>query len=1572
MEVEKLRHWRESYWENVKGSRYVEAKDNRKRHDDILLRQYNKSVTQTYDEWADREVSRTRMQSEAPILSEKIDFASGQTLGIFGVPMHPGSFARDGHVPGLDQGDVHVFSSAPQTEFENSSIHILELQADLARTQSLYDLLINDSKRLDSAMSRMCELRENHERDYTQLTNEITETSRSQLGPPRRMPSKDETLSTHERKTQQFHIKKMMDNLQHSIDVSNEKKLSIDAQLLSLAKDLSIKRNAVKSSEQISSTINGGLGMLPVVVGRNISKVMGNDITAQPLEMYNAITQQSKFTEYEKDSKLAIKIHKEGVVMDRSLWYARQSGNETKLEIERTLNKLSDITKRLKSSVTDMNKLNVVEALTAYFMTDTFFLNPIQTKIYGPICWFKNRNKRLCKSIEEFDCGVGSMGAISFDDDGQNDSAKHDNKNSIEVVQEKFVDINENIDENKASDDNSSIFSNGEKGGGDESDYSDEEEDEEEGDDFQEESKKTKVFGVSLKAGQNKGFCIGAVKMPKVGIWSIFLTICRRGHEQCHISPDGKDYISVQMGSDMKTLKPVGTFKNVINPMTGAVLYDVKYVLRGDTLCYRFDFSSSSLFGAEHMVVSAGMYEEYEMLPLEVLRIDTGRERVLSSYIRLIRAVDNNGKMRLVQLLEELLDVEHSDALIWDSKILQNYPQRYTREYFLRILRAEILVERKKQNERIKAEERGEIEKDPYEAMMEGRKAAVNLTESQYEKVQLSLAKNIKRKQEIQMPAVFAARELVGKRLDIYDPEQDRWRHVVVQNSNIRWIDGGVTARLTHILQEVNKYNENIGNIFEMDLKTVRYVLSATQIVDEQMLQRVKESSDIEIKIEEVTKKTQKDLKSDRKFFKQLIAKNKRRLFSIKTESENASASSLDSQLQEYLNAPETKRLLKKKSHDILVAINNGLIAKIPHATSAQQAEKVARERISSDWRDDQANLLQRQLAKEALEITKVIEVLLNDMRISQTNIHDLAFMEKRQLKLKLKKLKEEHMNSISQQLNIKGFDKAVIQPKLCEHVKAKAWGDCYGSGVRCLNCGKELTDLWKEESQLLGYGSGCDPAFNEALNRHRTNEVSFRFKDSAEIATMENERIRLEKERRIMNLEEVSFYDFQDIVAVYDFDRRHARDLKAQGVFRQGLQWKPEELKYFETTKRIQYESQLEKDGLFIDEEALKNFDALSHIENPPPTFRADDERHHAQYKEFVYAMGRLNTFNIRINELKRQRMDLLTDRKLYSEVLVSLHKESFTFEHTLTDLENDLERTSHMLYVYSYMVELYTKANKILLNAQRERKRCEMRKCGLWDDVKETREKLNILHEETRDLLKLKFVYDLDIDNYKTVLDDNIAKSKMYYDQWKVSEENSSALIYCRPGDVINCKYGQCKVIMYRHDDQMLMIELPFCNPPAKGWIQAWEIIRHDRNLQHAERLIMRIEDERMKKFDSTENAMMLKELYTMRNEELICRRRWELEDLQNAEEGIVQTRYEKILNAQYHVTQTPNFQLEVNKKVEKIMDIKIKANLEDSQKKLSLKKGKVKRFSAWKKHKMRLALDLELKKQSILRVC
>ena len=53
----------------------------------------------------------------------------------------------------------------------------------------------------------------------------------------------------------------------------------------------------------------------------------------------------------------------------------------------------------------------------------------------------------------------------------------------------------------------------------------------------------------------------------------------------------------------------------------------------------------------------------------------------------------------------------------------------------------------------------------------------------------------------------------------------------------------------------------------------------------------------------------------------------------------------------------------------------------------------------------------------------------------------------------------------------IPNFHLAVPPSTYCQHIRAKAWGNLYGTGERCLDCGRELTLTHEEPTQQAGVG---------------------------------------------------------------------------------------------------------------------------------------------------------------------------------------------------------------------------------------------------------------------------------------------------------------------------------------------------------------------------------------------------------------------------------------------------------------------------------------------------------------------
>jgi hypothetical protein len=541
-----------------------------------------------------------------------------------------------------------VFSSSPHTEFEENEVEILDQESSILRFQSLYDSLQQESSALEESIEKMCVMRDVLERDQMQVNQELLAIEKDQLGPPRRLALNHEMSSIDTWKQRSAQIRKRLEDLQYTVDKAHDRKRTADAQCLDLAQKLAILREERRKAQEAKDA-ESSLGALPIVIGRSLSKVPGmGDQFAKPKEAYDAITHQSRLVDMKAQGETVIQIHKERSAFDQQLWVNRQDGQENVYEYESLLSRLAQVAERLSKASVSNARENLVDGLKGFFAR-SIKLNPLKSKLVGILPWYSHHDPLVSRNIIRYVTN-NAMGAITFDA-----SPSEGDSTSREASEE---DPPPAGSANNSSNSNSSSYST----------------------------------GVTL--GQEKtGFCAGIINLPKESLWSVLITVTKQGSGEAFTSTDPSDCVTVKIGPTYSGLSVVGTFFNLVNPSTGTVLYDVKHVFKGSSFAFRFDFSSSTSDPRKHLAVCTGIYEEYEMPEVEVIEdVYSGKTRVLSSFVKLRRIDEQTGKYKDTKLLEELVNIESATTAHWDSDILNNYSQRYSKEYFLRILRAEILI----------------------------------------------------------------------------------------------------------------------------------------------------------------------------------------------------------------------------------------------------------------------------------------------------------------------------------------------------------------------------------------------------------------------------------------------------------------------------------------------------------------------------------------------------------------------------------------------------------------------------------------------------------------------------------------------------------------------------------------------------------------------------------------------------------------------------------------------------------------------------------------------------------------
>lgn len=180
-------------------------------------------------------------------------------------------------------------------------------------------------------------------------------------------------------------------------------------------------------------------------------------------------------------------------------------------------------------------------------------------------------------------------------------------------------------------------------------------------------------------------------------------------------------------------------------------------------------------------------------------------------------------------------------------------------------------------------------------------------------------------------------------------------------------------------------------------------------------------------------------------------------------------------------------------------------------------------------------------------------EKRIDDRRQRERNEREFRIRQEQQLidginttnQQELAALRKDQEVRTKNQLTIPNFEHAVGGAFECEHRNLKAWGSKYGFGQRCKACGKEMAASFDDPLQ----GRGADPELDEDVRQHRaqtTSGVSLRFRDSKHLQTIENERVRLEKEARLIEESEAMLYDRVAPKEIDALEYRHGLNRKA------------------------------------------------------------------------------------------------------------------------------------------------------------------------------------------------------------------------------------------------------------------------------------------------------------------------------------------------------------------------------------------------------------------------------------------
>ena len=931
-------HSIEQYEELAKGN---ETTKRQARNEALLER--------TFDEWEHREGARTKLQVEIADPDPSVGLP-GMGLGIFGVnqtetdrvalmqkrgrvekdPMeeellleHHDDEDNTTTVAGVDAGsgtkqrvevvpkeewfleevdqiEHHVFDTPSYPEYELAHDDNMVIQSDLIKNQELYEALIENKSNLINSIEKLYNMKEKLEYDQHQVNQEILQIEKAQLGPPRRLPMAAEIPAMDSWKIQNAQLYKKINEILYVIEITENKKKILENQIIPLSKTIAILQEKQKESNNTINNINNNdLGQLPIIIGKNISKISGLNITAKPLETYNAITNKSKLITYKDQSNIAINLHKNINQIESNMWLTRLDESSKKADLERIINRITNISTRLQSANINMIRKNIIDSLIGFFHSN-LKLKKVYTKLVGILPWYKYYLPKLSSNIIQY-IAKTAMGGISFE-----------LENEI---------------------DNSDALSS----------------------------------GVTLGEA-NTGYCSGIIQLPKDSLWNIIITISRQGQSEEYNSGSSNDYISVNIGNTITSLNPIGIYYNRTNPNTGTVLYDIKYLYRGKSFAYRFDFYSISNNSKTHLAISTGMYEEYEVKDLEVISDPKliGRTRVLSSYVKILKLNEQSGKTRDIRLLEELISVEApSDHSYWDSNIMNNISQRYlNKKFFINIIKAEILL----YQEILKLKRKKE-----YEDNIQLKEIMSDIAIQKEANLEESKKKYLLLKKSKQYYKIDAAKDLINKRIILWDHIENTWRNLIILDIIINWIENNTIVYILYKIQEYDDSNEKIGNIKEINLLLYKYYISPIQEYDEETILRNKERKKYELLINNIIEKSKNDilllkynLQKFRKKHEKLFKIMKKRIW--ETYNKNINNNSIQA-----CNTNIGKKTIKNLLTTVYLDIKKGIIKIKENENKKEIAKIIAKQRYIDIYKENQKNLIINEINNKEIEMNEIL-----------------------------------------------------------------------------------------------------------------------------------------------------------------------------------------------------------------------------------------------------------------------------------------------------------------------------------------------------------------------------------------------------------------------------------------------------------------------------------------------------------------------------------------------------------------------------------------------------------------------
>lgn len=1384
-DLKRRREWRVVHYGRLQGEARDEARRRRAQADAKDDAADAERAARTALEVRDRDVAMAFDQTKGP--------ATTGSLGIFGgdgivVPLEDGGTGRPGpQTDGTSAADhprVKLFSSKPDPTNENKwhALDMLESELTRARHESAaFKREEDDGARAASALDA---LRQRLAIERAQLEAEHKVLLARIAGPPRREATVVEKESTHRRRLRISELVGREADLDHKAELQRRKRdeaagarSRMEARVAALDERCAKRRGVLEKS----------CGEPPSIVGRPLpSKTVAE---AKPTEARLAIVAATNLALAHDEARAVLQTRKNDLALERTVWAKGQQRFEDAAHLDDMITRLAELSRRIKHSRSHATREDLQQAIQLWWARGEQ-LRVVEIKREGSVDWWACRSPELCRNVEQW------------------------RSSDLLTVENS-------------------------------------------------EGPRDPMFQGAAHGEATSGALAGTVELPGLDTYAIELVVTKRDPNMTDLG-DATDRCTVLLGPNLRNLTVAAVVKNVVDDFAGCARYEISHTMRTETLAFRIEFMSSTAESTTHFAIEQGAYAPKRVPPLEV---SDGTNRVVSSFVKQLRVE----RMHQGNWLQELIRVEEANddnATWWDSDALHGVKQRFPVEAFCGLMRDKLKT----------TNEASEKRDDDIRPSRKQRR------------VEASAARYTERKRAEWKDDIDKAQRLVGSRLEIFDEGNEAWLHTVVRDVEIQWYENGTRCAIRHQVEPVDDLGRATGPPYWLDIARVRSYASQKAVVErDPAIHAIWDRNEASAAAADAAKLLMRlDIETKREERDAQVQAEERHFETVRREAIEHARSAAIVEAKSLLDDTAVLFVLKKLARHVLEELRAGLIkpadigvgvadmnelqevhttlagASLDAAMSADNEprwwqrrkkeysadrdlapsysllparrkrratlKKAAIEEAKRRWQSDfvttSVKAEERNWAAAAKQRHADLEALRNADQVAADKAERDATLRDEARSRELAAQRAERRARMREKLGrIPNFSAAVPKAANCEHIRSKSWGDRYGKGVRCLDCGKELTLTHLDEAQQSGIGSGDDADLCKRVKRHRFNRPAYRAESAdmaAEVAAIEIERWRLEKERWAIREIEPHFYDLDDMKPNYNLDRRHAVDDDRSAAF------------------------------------------AL--------TPRRDDAKRLATFRDLLLAVGRIQSFQLRLGELAEQRSTLDVERSELEGVLGGLHREIVADEMSLQQVEQDMLHAATVLKCRVVAEQRASNARALLREAKLETKRKDMDLVGAAEAAETAEAEARTLGSAVRDLLRQRSRADKTLravveraEACRRDADAALVRSTL-------ARDSVDSMHYRRRGVLVPTPYGHSRVVMYRPADDVVVVRLSFgsAHKLARAYIPIQNVMQMERAIAASTRVAMRAEETQARQFYAAEMAARDKERHAMHDDE------------------------------------------------------------------------------------------------------